>query len=121
MLAQLLEAAARGIADARVTSISVETRFDAAYRSVVQVGLAALMASGYRTDTSKPGHHQTLIQVLPLTLGVDVSRVRLLDTLRRKRHVIDYSGDLVDDASLAECIAQAVALLGMARVRLQPL
>lgn len=89
---QLLDAAERGIADAKTETISAETRFDAAYRAVMQVGMAALMASGYRTDTSRPGHHATVIQVLPLTLGVDRARVLLLDTLRRKRNTITTLG-----------------------------
>lgn len=38
---RLLGAAERSIADARVTLISTETRFDAAYRAIMQIGLAA--------------------------------------------------------------------------------
>jgi hypothetical protein len=53
-IARLLVAAERGIADARVGNISPETRFDAAYRSITQTGLAALMAQGYRPDTNRP-------------------------------------------------------------------
>jgi hypothetical protein len=45
---RLLAAAARNLADARVTAISAETRFDAAYKSIMQAALAALMAHGYR-------------------------------------------------------------------------
>jgi len=51
----------RGLADARAGQISPETRFDAAYRSITQIGLAALMAQGYRPDTNRPGHHTTSI------------------------------------------------------------
>ena len=36
---RLLAAAARNLADARVTAISPETRFDAAYKVVMQVAL----------------------------------------------------------------------------------
>jgi hypothetical protein len=59
-IARLLSAAERGIADARVRTISPETRFDAAFRSIAQIGLAALMAQGYRPDTNRPGHHVTI-------------------------------------------------------------
>jgi hypothetical protein len=38
---RLLGAAERSIADASVTLISTETRFDAAYRAIMQIGLAA--------------------------------------------------------------------------------
>jgi len=41
---RLLGAAARSIVDARIALISTETRFDAAYRAIMQVGLAALAA-----------------------------------------------------------------------------
>ena len=57
MIARLLMAATRNLADASVVEISMENRFDAAYKSVLQSANAALQASGYRTLTSKPGHH----------------------------------------------------------------
>ena len=75
---RLLAAAARNIADARVTTISPETRFDAAYKAVMQAALAALMAHGYR-----PGHHVTVVQGLTLTIGLAPARVTVIDTLRR--------------------------------------
>ena len=80
---RLLAAAARNLADARVTAISPETRFDAAYKAVMQAALAALMAHGYRPDTNRPGHHATLVQGLTLTIGLVPTRVTVLDTLRR--------------------------------------
>ncbi|MFO0826804.1 MAG: hypothetical protein U0572_01535 [Phycisphaerales bacterium] len=117
-IARLLAAAERGIADARVDEVSVETRFDAAYRSIMQIGLAALMTQGYRPDTSRPGHHMTIIQTLTLTLGIDPRRVVLLDTLRRKRNLTDYSGEDIDEASLAACIEAAEKLLRDAKTNL---
>ena len=117
-IARLLLAAERGIADARVRSISPETRFDAAYRSIMQTGLAALMARGYRPDTNRPGHHATIIQALTLTLGIDTRRVAVLDTLRRKRNLVDYTGDDIDEGSVAACIEAAAQLLHEARTHL---
>jgi hypothetical protein len=119
---RLLAAAQRSLSDARATTISPETRFDAAYRAITQVGLAALMAHGFRPDTSRPGHHVTIIQTLTLTLGIEGKRVTVLDTLRRKRNLADYTGDDVDDASVAACIQQADALLreALARLRKSP-
>ena len=58
---RLLTAAARNLSDARVATISPETRFDAAYKAVMQAALAALMAHGYRPDTNRPGHHATVV------------------------------------------------------------
>lgn len=117
-IARLLAAAERGIADARVQWISPETRFDAAYRSITQTGLAALMARGYRPDTNRPGHHATIIQALALTLGIDARRVAVLDTLRRKRNLVDYTGEDIDEASVAACIEATAQLLDEARTRL---
>lgn len=116
---RLLSAAQRSLSDARATTISLETRFDAAYRAITQVGLAALMAHGFRPDTNRPGHHVTIIQTLTLTLGVEGRRVTVLDTLRRKRNLTDYTGEDVDDASVAACILEADALLRQAVARLR--
>lgn len=108
---RLLAAATRNLADARVTNISPETRFDAAYKAIMQAALAALMAHGYRPDTKRPGHHMTVVQALPLTIGLTAARVTVLDTLRRKRNVSDYTGEDVDDSSVEHCIAEADRLL----------
>ncbi len=112
---KLLKAAERNLADARVTTISAENRFDAAYKAILQCAMAALWAKGYRTSTSEPGHHQTAIQALPLTLAVDSATVIVLDALRKQRNLNDYTGDGVNDALLAECLAQAESLLRHAR------
>jgi hypothetical protein len=117
-IGRLMAAAERSLADARVEAISAETRFDAVYRAITQVGLAALMLRGYRPDTNKPGHHMTIIQTLPLTLGVEKERMVVLDTLRRKRNLADYTGDDIDDASVAVCIKEAERLLRDAQARL---
>ncbi len=109
---RLLTAARRNLRDARVTSISAETRFDAAYKAIMQSALAALMMNGYRPDTNRPGHHMTIIQSLPLTIGLDSKRIIVLDTLRRQRNVADYTGDDVDETTAEHCIAEAEGLLG---------
>jgi len=107
---RLLAAAARNLADARVTAISAETRFDAAYKSIMQAALAALMAHGYRPDTKRPGHHVTVVQGLALTIGLAATRVRVLDTLRRQCNVSDYTGEDIDDSTAKHCIAEAERL-----------
>jgi len=52
---RLLEAAARNIKDAHVEEVSAENRFDAAYKTIMQLANASLQANGFRTLTSKPG------------------------------------------------------------------
>ncbi len=109
-LGKLLEAAARSIADARESSISNETRLDAAYRAISQHSTAALWANGYRTSRSKSGHHQTMIQSLVHSVGLDNDQMRLLDTFRVKRNAIDYTGEDVDEGSVEECVKAAERL-----------
>jgi hypothetical protein len=108
---RLFEAARRNLSDAAVEAISRETRFDSAYKAIMQLALVALMANGFRPDTNRPGHHQTMIQSLPHTVGLSVPRMMVLDVLRRKRNNADYSGDYVDEGSLRECLAGARDLL----------
>lgn len=117
-IGRLLEASQRALNDARTVGLSSESRFDIAYRSIMQAANAALQASGYRTLTSRPGHHMTMIQTLPLTIGLDKWVVVQLDALRKQRNVIDYSGDLVSESMAKEAITQAVDLLEKVRVTL---
>ena len=69
-----------------------------------------LHAHGYRTLTSKPGHHQTAIQTLPTTLGVDSQTLIRLDKLRKQRNLTEYTGDLIPESAVAECLSQAQSL-----------
>jgi hypothetical protein len=108
---RMLDSAERSIADARQESISPETRLDAAYRAITQLCMVALWANGCRPSKSKPGHHQTMIQTLVHSIGLDRDQMLLLDTFRVKRNAIDYTGDDVDEASVDECIEAAHNLL----------
>lgn len=114
-LRRLLQAAERNLRDAGVTAISDETRFDAAYKAIMQCALAAMQARGFRPSTNEPGHHQTLIQALPLTLGVSQDTWVLLDALRRRRNANDYTGEVVTPDMVAECVREAAALLALAQ------
>jgi len=107
---KLLEATTRNLKDSQVTAVSNENRFDAAYKAIMQISNAALQANGYRTLTSKPGHHQTMIQTLPSSIGLDRDTMIVLDALRKQRNVADYSGDLVADSAVSECIEHAEQL-----------
>ena len=115
---RLLAAIDRNIADAGVDSISDETRFDAAYKAVMQCALVAMLAAGYRPATNEPGHHQTMIQSLPLTLGVANDVWVVLDALRRQRNANDYTGAPITPDVVTECLGQAKALRKLLRARL---
>ncbi len=106
---RLLEAVRRNLNDAGVDAISLETRFDAAYKAIMQTAMVALLANGYRADSR--GHHQVMIQSLPLTIGLSKDRMLVLDAMRRKRNAADYLGSYVDEASVDVCIEQAQLLL----------
>ena len=69
--------------------------------------MIALHANGYRPLTSRPGHHQTAIQTLKETIGLSMERVIVLDALRKQRNLSDYSGDLVPESAVRECISSA--------------
>ncbi|HEX6927712.1 MAG TPA: DNA-binding protein [Gammaproteobacteria bacterium] len=108
---QLLDAARRAIKDAGNIQITIETRFDAAYRAIMQTATAALWATGYRPSTSVPGHHRTTLQSLVHTVELDAARIAVLDRLRHKRNLADYSGEDIDEVSLVACIDEAKSLL----------
>mgnify|MGYP001248203616 FL=1 len=110
-LGKLLAAAQRNIDDSQLEGLSAENRFDAAYKAIMQLAMVALHANGFRTLSSKPGHHQTAIQTLTLTVGLPQPQVILLDALRKQRNLSDYSGDLVPDATVAACVDSAQALM----------
>jgi hypothetical protein len=114
-LARLLESAAGSLADAKRKDLQSISRFDLAYKSVMQSALAALIANGYRPSTSEPGHQQTTIQTLPKTIGVQPERVRLLDGFRRARNLSDYEGNPPEDRLVEECLNAAERLLADVR------
>ncbi|MHB1200392.1 MAG: hypothetical protein ACYCZ6_12700 [Polaromonas sp.] len=110
LMDKMLATAQNRLQDAQRADNSTETRFDCAYTAIRAIADAALLKQGYRTSTSKPGHHQTTIQCLVHTLNVDVATVRVLDGLRKQRNLSDYDGEMVTDVALAECLQQAFKL-----------
>lgn len=110
-IGKLLAAAERNLADAQVEAISPDSRFDVAYKCVMQCAMLGLWANGYRTSTSQPGHHQTAIQCLTHTMGVPKDDVVVLDALRRQRNISDYEGDPVSGPTLIACLDEAAKLL----------
>ncbi|NRB42446.1 MAG: hypothetical protein HRU20_28920 [Pseudomonadales bacterium] len=80
------------IKNSAIAELSNENRFDIGYKAIMLLANAALQSNGFRTLTSKPGHHQTMIQTLPKTVGLDIDRMIELDALRKKRNITDYSG-----------------------------
>ena len=117
LMVRMLSTARSRLIDAQRSENSAETRFDCAYTAIRAIADAALLAHGYRTSTSKPGHHQTTIQCLTHTLGVSVGVVRVLDALRKQRNLSDYDGESITGQALVECIEQAFRLQELAARR----
>jgi hypothetical protein len=116
---KLLDAARRNLTDARVPALSADNRFDAAYKCIMQCAMLGLWGHGYRTTTSQPGHHQTALQSLGLTMAVPQHTMIVLDALRRQRNATDYAGDPVAPAALASCLEEATRLLAHTQAWLQ--
>lgn len=106
-ITRLMTAVRRNLKDARLVGVSSETRFDVAYKAVMQCALVALMANGFRPSTNEPGHHATVIQSLPKTVGLSNERVIVLDQLRKKRNLSDYTGEGVSDEQASACVRAA--------------
>lgn len=88
---RLLAKAQTRLADASSAAISHDSRFDLAYEAILQLGLCALRANGYRPD-SKGGHHVTALQTLTKSIGYPREKVRLIDEFRRQRAISLYDG-----------------------------
>lgn len=108
---RMLDSAERSIADGKENSIGADTRFDAAYRAIMQLAMVALWANGYRPSKSAPGDHMTMIQSLSHSVNLNNDRMILLDTFRVKRNALNYSGENVDEVSVEACTDAADHLL----------
>jgi hypothetical protein len=93
-IAGLLALADRNLADARITAVSTEGRFQFGYNAALAAASAALHAFGYRTNSNAPGHHAVTVQSLEHTIRADAALVRKLDAFRRKRNQISYDAPL---------------------------
>ena len=113
---RLLSSADRSLDDARNETISLESRLDIAYRSIMQASMVALWANGCRPAKNAPGHHATMIQSLTHSIGLDSDLMAVLDTFRVKRNAIDYTGEDVDNGSVDACIEAADDLIKLVRL-----
>lgn len=109
-VARLLSAIRRNLKDAYNEDITAESRFDIAYKAVMHCALVAMMANGYRPSTNEPGHHATVVQSLPTTIGLPSQRMIVLDQLRKKRNLTDYTGAGTTEKEAAACLRAAEEL-----------
>ena len=95
------------LSDARIDTLSLDSRFDLAYNAAHAFSLAALRWHGYRSE-----HRFTVFQCLEHTVRLPSEQWRVLDHAHRKRNVAEYEGYLDVDQSLVDAlirVAQEVA------------
>jgi len=85
----LLTIVGRDLRDAKVTAISEDRRFEAAFSAARAAATVALRASGYRTSTQL-GHHVKTIESLELTIKADSKMIQKMKTFSKKRNATSY-------------------------------
>ncbi len=106
-LRRFLNKIAIKLADAQSETLSLDSRFDLAYEALLQIGLAALRANGFRPD-SRGGHHLLALQTLNTTIGYPREKLRLLDEFRRQRATGLYDGSFDPTKAEVQAILQTV-------------
>lgn len=84
----------RDLEQSQVPGLGPEWQFDIAYNAVLQAGVAALAACGFRAE--RTSEHMRVLESLAFTLGLAEDEIALLDVCRRKRHraVYERSGSI---------------------------
>ncbi|MFV2058746.1 MAG: hypothetical protein ACC707_19965 [Thiohalomonadales bacterium] len=96
----LVNAASDRLNDAENSSLSYASRFDLAYNAAHGLALAALRASGYRSDK-----RYLVFQCLVHTTAIDKKHVRLFATCHERRNLAEYEGHFhIDEQLLSELI-----------------
>jgi hypothetical protein len=96
----LVKAAVERLNDAENMSLAHASRFDLAYNAAHGLSLAALRATGYRSDK-----RYLVFQCLTHTTDLDKKYVRLFASCHEKRNLAEYEGDFnIDEQLLAELI-----------------
>jgi len=104
---QLRQVIARGLADAAVTAISTDLRFQAAYSAALQLATTAIYCAGYRVKGRQ--HHKTTFEALPLAMGnIVTQQANYFDTCRIKRNTIMYDrAGLVSETEVENLVEEA--------------
>lgn len=85
--------------DARLKSLSLESRFDLTYNAAHALSLAALRFCGYRSD-----NRYLVFQCLQHTLDLPSAKWRVIDLAHRKRNLAEYEGAIDVDEALVESL-----------------
>ncbi len=92
--------------DARLNTLSLESRFDLAYNAAHALALAALRWQGYRSD-----NRYIVFQCLPHTLGGDTKVRRVLAHCHNLRNRGEYEGMLDINKQLILDLIQATQVV----------
>ncbi len=99
--AGLVKVAVDRLKDAENDSLTYASRFDLAYNAAHGLALAALRASGYRSDK-----RYLVFQCLIHTTTIDKKYIRLFARCHEKRNLAEYEGHFeIDEQLLSELIA----------------
>lgn len=107
----LLHSAKEDLRSAEIVGIASGWRLNMAYTAALRYARAALYASGYRPGRER--EHERTIDSLSYTLNsIDSDTIRLLHTIRKKRHTATYdSVDMISDTE-ADAATQVAVDLG---------
>jgi len=95
----LLRSGSRRLADAKRGDLSLESRFDLAYNAARALALAALRATGYRSES-----RYLVFQRLQHSIDLPNEQWRVLDQAHRKRNLAEYDGEMDVDEQLVEAM-----------------
>ena len=105
----LVRSAHERLIDSQIASLSYSSRFDLAYNAAHGFALAALRASGYRTDK-----RYMVFQCLVHTVAIKASKVRIFSLCHERRNLAEYEGHMEpDEPLLAELIECSIQLEGL--------
>jgi len=102
------------LADSRMPSLSIESRFDLAYNASHALALAALRWHGYRSE-----NRYLVFQCLQETMGLGPEHWRVLALCHERRNAAEYQGHLEVEEKLisdlihvTESLSEKVSALG---------
>jgi hypothetical protein len=98
-VAGLIRSGVAKLADSKIKTLNIESRFDLAYNASHALSLAALRICGYRSE-----NRYLVFQCLQHTLRLPNEQWRVVDQAHRKRNIAEYEGDIDVDEQLVEAL-----------------
>lgn len=86
-IAGLIKSGLARLADAKISTLSIESRFDLAYNAAHALALAALRRAGFRST-----NRYMVFQCLTHTIDLPNDLWRILDQAHNKRNIAEYEG-----------------------------